>query len=290
MATNKELNTALTNGKPPQAAEPKGTLASLVKSVSVRERFEQMLGKKAAGFMSNLISVTNNNKLLASADPNTILSAAAIAASLDLSIVPSIGEAHIVPYKNGETGKVVAQFQMGWRGYVQLAQRTAVYRTINAGVVFEGQLKNHDMLTGEIVFDASNKKSDTVIGYFAYFELLNGFKKTIYITKDDALKHGRRYSKSFGSGQWTKDTDAMGVKTCVKRLLDKWAPKSVDYRMQVAIDSDQAVIRPDGTPEYVDNPEKDAIDAEVIAGSQESTETSNSTNSDEDIPFPGSPK
>jgi recombination protein RecT len=238
-----------------------GSLTSLLKSEEIKGRFNKMLGKRSAGFLSNVLSITNNNKLLAAADPMTILTAASVAASLDLSIVPSLGEAHIVPYKNNATGKVVAQFQIGWRGFVQLAQRTGLYRTINAGKIYEGQLKATDLLTGMVDLDKDGKKSDTVIGYFAFFELLNGFRKALYISKDDAIKHGRRFSKSFDTGMWTKDVDAMATKTCVKQLLDKWAPKSVDYQMQRAIETDQAVIKEDGTPDYIDNGEAIDIDA-----------------------------
>ena len=202
---------------------------------------------------------------MATADPMTIISAAAVAASLDLSIVPSLGLAHIVPYKNSDTGKVVAQFQMGWRGYVQLAQRTGLYLTMNAGKLLEGQLVKKDLLSGRIEVNEDLKKSDTVIGYFAHFELVNGFQKTAYITKENALKHGKRYSKSFDKGNWTKDPDPMGIKTIVKELLGKWAPLSTDYQMQKALQLDQAVIKEDGTPDYIDNP----VDTEALPESLE---------------------
>lgn len=262
MATQQTVKTALaTNGQMKPAVN---TLESLLKSVSVRQRFDDMLGKKAAGFVSSILSVSNQNKMLKTADPITVISAAAVAASVDLPINPSLGYAHIVPYRDNKTGKTVAQFQMGWRGYVQLAQRTGVYKTMNAGLIYEGQIKSNDLLTGEIVLDEAGKVSDKVIGYFAHFELLNGFKKTVFVSADAAEKHGKRYSKSYATGQWAKDFDAMAIKTAIKQLLGKWAPLSIDYQMQKALQMDAAVVKDDGTPEYPDNPAHETVDAETV--------------------------
>ena len=267
MATAKDLAKSLSEGKGAELKPARNTLKSLLESVNVKGRFQDMLGKKAAGFMSSIISVTNQNKLLATADPMTIISAAAIAASLDLPILPALGFAHIVPYRDNATGKVIAQFQMGWRGYVQLAQRTGLYKTMHAGTLAEGQLVKTDILSGEITVNENGKKSDTVVGFFAHFELLNGFVKTVFITAEDAKKHGKRYSKSFDKGQWTKDEasfEAMATKTAVKRLLGRWAPLSADYQMQKALQLDQAVVKEiDGTPEYPDSGE--AIETETVS-------------------------
>lgn len=258
MARPKDVKDAL--AKTPETKPQVNTLGSLLKSVNIKSRFEDILGKRASSFTSSIISVTNQNKLLKTADPMTIISAASVAASLDLSVVPALGLAHIVPYRDKKSGKVVAQFQMGWRGYVQLAQRTGLYETMNAGKLYEGQIVKKDLLTGKILVNEDGKISDEVVGYFAHFELLNGFKKTAYIPKEDAIKHGKRYSKSFETGLWTKDTDAMGIKTIIKALLGKWAPLSSDYQMQKALELDQAIIKDDGTPEYIDN---EPIEAEI---------------------------
>lgn len=260
MATAKEVGAALE--KTPEMKPVRNTLGSLLQSEDIKARFKQVLGAKAAAFMSSIVSVANNNAMLATADPMSVIQAAAVAATLDLPINPSLGFAHLVPYRDGKTGRVVAQFQLGWRGLVQLAQRTGTYRTMNAGKLYEGQLIENDLLTGHIKVDAAAKKSDVVIGYFAHFELLNGFEKTVFIAKEDAEKHGRRYSKSYETGQWKKDFDAMAVKTAVKQLLGKWAPLSTDYQMQKALQMDQAVIKEDGTPDYIDNKDS-AIDVDV---------------------------
>jgi recombination protein RecT len=244
-------------------AEP-STLDTMLDNPRYKTRFEAMLGKKAAGFMSSILSLYNSNAQLKACDPRSILSAAAIAASLDLPINPSLGFAHIVPYG----GK--AQFQLGWRGYVQLAQRSGLYKTINVTEVYEGQLVESNPFTGKMEFDASLKKSDVVIGYVCYFELLNGFEKYGWITKDDAIKHGKKYSKSFNSAasQWQQNIDAMGRKTIIKATLGKYGPMSVD--MQKAHIADQAVItaKTDDITEadlsYDDNPGADGIPAEEI--------------------------
>ena len=162
------------------------TLAGLLERVDVKKRFSNILGTRAAGFMSSIISCSNNNQQLKIADPMTVISAAAMAATLDLPINPALGFAHIVPYGNKKDGVVKAQFQMGWKGFVQLAQRSRQYQTINADVVYEGELKSHNKLTGEIVYDVDGKKSERVIGYFAYFRLINGFEKALF-TKTEAV-------------------------------------------------------------------------------------------------------
>jgi recombination protein RecT len=229
----------------PQTTESM-TLKALLATTNVRSRFEDMLGKKAAGFISGVLSAVSLNKALSSADPQTILSAAAIAAALDLPINSSLGFAHIVPYKGQ------AQFQMGWKGFVQLAMRSGQYKTMNVAVVYEGEIKYQDRVTGHMEFDNEGKKSDVIVGYVAYFRLLNGFEKFIYMTKAQAEAHGKRYSQSYGSdnSQWKKNFDAMALKTVIKMLLSKWGILSVE--MQKAITFDQAVVSEDEKPTYID--------------------------------------
>lgn len=226
------------------------TLESLLGTQSIRSRFDDILGKKAAGFVSSIISAVNQNPDLRHADPMTVISAAAIAASLDLPINPNLGFAHIVPY----SGR--AQFQMGWRGYVQLGQRTGQYRTINVAPVHEGELKRYDKFTGEMEFDSEGKTSDKVIGYVAYFRLLNGFEKYFYMSKVEVEIHGRRYSKSYENknSRWQQDFDSMALKTVIKLLLNRWGILSID--MQQALRADQAVVKASGDFEYIDSTEE----------------------------------
>jgi recombination protein RecT len=229
------------------------TLEGLLGSDNIRGRFNEMLGKKSAGFISSIISAVNLNPDLKKADPMTVVSAAAVAASLDLPINPSLGFAHIVPY----SGR--AQFQIGWRGYVQLGQRSGQYRTINVAIVREGELKRYDKFTGEMEFDSESKTSEKIIGYVAYFRLLNGFEKYFYMTTEEVTAHGKRYSKSYSNpnSRWQQDFDAMALKTVIKLLLNRWGILSVD--MQQALRADQAVVKESGDFEYVDSPEAEVI-------------------------------
>jgi recombination protein RecT len=248
------------------ATQKKDAIAGLLSQESIRSRFEQVLGKKAAGFMSSVISAVNSNSELKKADPMTVISAAAVAASLDLPINPSLGFAHIVPYK--KDGVPIAQFQMGWRGFVQLGMRSGQYRTLNVCPVYEGELTENNRFTGEMHFDEKKKTSDKIIGYVAYFKLLNGFEKYLYMTVEQVMAHGKRYSKSFGheNGKWKTDPEAMSMKTVLKMLLSKFGILSIE--MQSAVQYDQSVIKNmDGKFEYSDNPEKDEtiIDAEPEA-------------------------
>lgn len=232
------------------------TLAALLKQDAVRKRFEDVLGKKAAGFMSSIISATSANPELKKADPMTIIQAAAVAAALDLPINPSLGFAHIVPYSGRAT------FQMGWRGFVQLGMRTGQYKTINAAIVHEGELVTRNRFTGEMEFDEAKRTSEKIIGYVAYFKLINGFEKWFYLTAEEARSHGKRYSKSFShsSGKWQTDFDAMALKTVIKMLLSKYGILSIE--MQTAVQADQAIIKGEGEYEYPDN-DDNTIEGEV---------------------------
>lgn len=231
------------HGKPPDVPN---TLQGLLGLDAIRKRFEEVLGKRAAAFMSNLITVTNGNDYLKKCNPQTVIAAGAQAASLDLAILPSLGHAHIVPYDG------LAQFQMGWKGYVQLAHRTGQYRKINLAQVYDGQLIEYDEFTGVVKLDAKAKKSDKVVGWFFFFELLNGYRHEAYWSVERCHKHGKRYSKSYqkGKGPWVDIPEAMEAKTVVKMELSKWGILSVE--MQQAIESDQAVIRVDGSKDYID--------------------------------------
>lgn len=214
-------------------------------SESVQRKFEKLLGQKSAGFISSVLQTVNNNSLLAKADPATILNAAATAASLDLPINQSLGRAWIVPFKGQ------AQFQIGYKGFVELAQRTGQYRSINAIEIYENQYQGFNALTEEIDADFSVEGKGNVVGYAAYFELLNGFKKTVFWSKDKVEQHAKRFSKSFGNGPWKTDFDAMAKKTVLKHTLSNWGILSIE--MQTAQLADQAVMPEDGKYQYVDN-------------------------------------
>ena len=229
------------------------TVKSLFNQENVKQKFNELLGKKAPGFITSVLQSVASNDLLKKADPNTVFHAAAVAATLDLPINNNLGFAYIVPYNDRKAGKCVAQFQMGYKGFIQLAQRSGQFLTISAAPIYEGQLITENPLTG-FEFDFSKKKSEKIIGYAAYFKLLNGFEKTLYMTADDLNKHGQKFSQSFrkGYGLWKDDFDSMAQKTVMKLLLSKFAPLSIE--MQTAVKVDQAVIKDSQTEEieYVD--------------------------------------
>jgi recombination protein RecT len=228
------------------------TVKSIFEKDTTKQKLEQMLGKKAQGFITSVLQISTNNSLLAKADPLTVYNAAMIAATLDLPINQNLGFAWIVPYKGQ------AQFQMGWKGYVQLAQRTGQYKRINVTKVYENQFKGFNYLTEELNADFSLEPSGAVVGYAAYFQLHNGYEKLVYWTKKQAEDHGRRFSQSFNNGPWKSDFDAMAMKTVLKNTLSKWGILSIE--MQTAINTDSAVVKDEnGTVvQYVDN--SDAVD------------------------------
>jgi len=218
-----------------------------VESDTIKRKFQEVLDKGAGAFVTSLLSLVKASPQLAAADPKTILGAAMTAATLKLPINPNLGFAYIIPY-----GKD-AQFQMGWKGYVQLAMRTGQYKNINTAVVYEGQIKDIDFITGEII--RGKKKSDKVVGYVAYFELVNGFKKTLYMSSEDMLRHAMTFSKAYqydkrsgkSASVWTTNFEAMGLKTVIKQLISKYGIMSIDMQGMVlseAISADSEYERP----------------------------------------------
>ncbi len=225
----------------------------LLEKAGIKRRFEELLKDDAPAFVSSIFSIYNSNPKLRECSNTSILSAAGIAAALNLPINPSLGFAYIVPYNKQ------AQFQVGYKGFIQLAMRTNLYRTINASSVYEGQIKEINFITGEI--ERGEKISDNVVGYVAYLELLNGFNKTIYMTIDEIRAHAEKYSQSYAydlkngrkSSVWSTNFDAMARKTVLKKLLRVYAPLDINQRdLRTAIQADQSVITKDGF-RYVDN-------------------------------------
>lgn len=223
----------------------------------VKSKFTELLGTRTNQFMTSLLSIVNNNSYLKNASPDSIYTSAMMAAALDLPINPNLGFAYIIPY--GQQ----AQFQIGYKGLIQLALRSGQFKTISACPVYEGQLLENNPLTG-FKFDFNNKLSDKVIGYCSYFSLINGFEKSLYMTVDEITAHGKKYSKTFGNGVWKNDFNAMAQKTCLKLLLSKYAPMSIE--MQKAVIADQAVIKnvEDMEVEYVDNGQDISVKIEEV--------------------------
>ena len=228
----------------------------------VMQKFQELLGKRASSYLTSVLSVVSQSSMLANADPKTVYMAALTSATLDLPINQNLGFAYIVPYKN-KNWIHEAQFQMGYKGFIQLALRSGQFQTISATPVYEGQLVEENPLTW-YVFDRKEKKSEVVIGYASYFKLLNWFEKTFYMTRAEIERHANLYSAQFKksqSGLWKDKFDEMATKTVIKLLLSKFAPLSVE--MQKAVIADQGVLQDENFDE-VDYPDNDqAIIAEA---------------------------
>lgn len=249
---------------------------------NVLEKFAELLGTKAQGFIASVITIVNSNDKLKNATNESIYSAALMAATLDLPLNQSLGFAYIVPYNNTKQKKQEAQFQIGWRGFIQLAQRSGQYKNIAAVPIHKGQIISENPLTG-YEFDFSVQSSE-VVGYASYFRLINGFEKTWYMTKDQVNEHAKKYSQSYNSkedwvvkqSRWSVDFESMALKTVIKLLISKFGPMSIE--MQKAQIADQGIIRDVETMqvEYIDNTV--VLDAEDIQ-----LQLSQSTNNQEII-------
>ena len=255
------------------------TLPELLKMEAVKKRFSEVTGKNSAAFISALMSVFNGNDLLKQCEPNSILTAGVQAASCNLQINPSFGEAYIVPFKGQAT------FQVGVHGYVQLALRTGQYKTLHAGVIREGEIRGVNPLTGEFII--GEKISDEVIGYVAHLELVNGFTKTLYMTKAEVEEHAKNYSQSYQADKkktwsiWAKNFDKMATKTVLKLLLKNWGVKSVE--LQQALQADFSVVSKTKYT-YPDNGNHSVRHEEFNITPSEETETEEEV-SDAEVPF-----
>ena len=245
------------------------TTKSLFARPDVQAKMAEMLGKRSTSFITSVLQIVNSNDLLKKSEPNSVYHAAMVAATLDLPINNSLGMAYIVPFQNRSKGIVEATFQIGAKGFVQLALRSGQFKTISYTEVYEGQLISENPLTG-FEFDFTKKVSDKVVGYASYFKLLNGFESTYYMSTEQVNTHDLMYSQTYkkGYGQWKDDFDAMAKKTVLKLNLSKFAPLSVE--MQNAIQADQAVIKDSETMDvsYTDN-----TDATVVTINIEDKET-----------------
>lgn len=236
-------------GKNEIQAKGQKVLKNFFSAPAVKSKFNELLGKNASSFITSVLQIASENKDLANVNPVSIYSAACMAATLNLPINNALGFAYIVPYK-GE-----AQFQLGYKGFIQLAQRSGQFERLVSLPVYERQLIEEDPING-FKFDWKQKPSasEKPIGYYAFFRLINGFTAELYMTAEELEQHGKRYSQSYkkGYGVWANNFDAMALKTVTKLLLSKQAPLSVD--MQKAVLSDQSVIKDiDGEFSYIDN-------------------------------------
>jgi recombination protein RecT len=242
------------------------TVKSLFNRDDVKNKFQELLGKRAPSFITSVLQIVASNKLLAKADPASVYQSAAVAAILDLPLNNNLGFAYIVPYNESykdDDGnwqkKTVAQFQLGYKGFKQLALRSGQFLTINATDVREGEITKYDRLSGEMEFswiqNDLERESKKVVGYVSFFKLLNGYTQTLYMSLEKLMMHGKKYSQTFKNdkGLWKDDFHSMALKTVVKLNLSKNAPLSID--MQKAIVFDQSVVSDADTQDvhYTDN-------------------------------------
>ncbi len=213
-------------------ATPVDQLKTVMASPSVQQQFQNALEENSGIFVASLIDLFASDTYLQKCQPNLVVMEALKAATLKLPINKSLGFAYIVPYKGAP------QFQLGYKGMVQLAMRSGVYKHLNADIVYEGELVKTNKLTGDI--DLSGEKtSDKVVGYFSYIETVNGFRKTMYCSREDMEKHGQKYSASYSrkSSPWKKEFDGMAIKTMLRMLLGKYGLMTVDMADGMAMDT-----------------------------------------------------
>ncbi|MDQ0204093.1 recombinase RecT [Pectinatus haikarae] len=212
------------------------SISSFFDRKDVQARFEKTLGENSSAFVSSLVSLVNSSTSLQECPAISILSAAMTAATLKLPINASLGFAYIIPFKHKAT------FQIGYKGYIQLAMRTGQYSTITVNEVYDGEIRSYNRFTNRMEF-GEPKKDAEIVGYIGYFKLINGFEKYLYMTVDEIDRHGKLYSQSYKSGKsdslWIQNFDAMARKTVIKRLISKYGIMSVDF--QQTIDKDGQV-------------------------------------------------
>lgn len=265
--------------------EPKQTFSAFLATDAMKKKINEIVGgKDGQQFVTAIISAVSTNPQLAECENSSIVSAALLGQALKLSPSPQLGQYYIVPFNNSDRGCKVAQFQLGYKGYIQLAIRSGQYKKINVLAIKEGELIEYDQLNEEIkvnlIEDEELREQAKTVGYYAMFEYLNGFRKTLYWSKNKMLAHADKYSKAFSvnatkgkypkvsfedfeagkvaeedmwkySSFWYKDFDGMAYKTMLRQLISKWGIMSID--MQTAMEKDMAVIKENGDYEYIDN-------------------------------------
>lgn len=304
---------SLTPSKPQNSlVQPKATFSNFLTQEGVRRKINEVIGGKDGQiFITSILSAVSTNPALAECDHGTILAAAFLGAALKLSPSPQLGQYYFVPYKEKIKGtkeyRMVAQFQLGYKGYIQLAIRSGQYKKLNVLAIKESELINYDPLNEEIevklIEDEAEREKAQTIGYYAMFEYVNGFRKTLYWSKEKMLTHADNYSKAFSrenyedllsgkipaddmwkySSFWYKDFDGMAYKTMLRQLISKWGIMSVD--MLTALEKDMAVLNDKGEPNYIDATIEDPKQIEIQPENGEVPENPADQKPDNDDPF-----
>lgn len=236
---------------------------AMLENTRTQEYLSSVLGEKKQTFVGNMVALVANSKMLMDCDPSTVMFSCLKSAALDLSLDPVLGLSYVIPFRDNKNNTTVATWQLGSKGYVQLALRSAQFRKLNVRDVREGEIVDEDFVSGEMRFKRLQKdrESAPIVGYVAYMQLVNGFEKQLYMSVEELESHAKRFSQTYrrGYGPWADQymKSQMMEKTVLKRLLSKYAPLSVE--MRDAIRSDFAVLGENDSVRYIDN-EESAID------------------------------
>lgn len=236
---------------------------AVLENTRTQEYLSSVLGEKKQTFVGNMVALVANSKMLMDCDPSTVMFSCLKSAALDLSLDPVLGLSYVIPFRDNKNNTTVATWQLGSKGYVQLALRSAQFRKLNVRDVREGEIVDEDFVSGEMRFKRLQKdrESAPIVGYVAYMQLVNGFEKQLYMSVEELESHAKRFSQTYrrGYGPWADKymKSQMMEKTVLKRLLSKYAPLSVE--MRDAIRSDFAVLGENDSVRYIDN-EESAID------------------------------
>jgi recombination protein RecT len=247
------------------------TLRQLLAQDNVATRFQKLLGDRAEAFTSAILQLSQDGALIAKCEPMSILNAAVTAATLNLSLSKSLGEAWIVPYNDRHSRTTLAQFQLGYKGFISLGHRSGKYTRMKATPIDAAHFKHFDPVEERLHADFSIEPSNETAGFYGEIQLTNGFKKCVWWPKEKLVEHAKSYSAQYrksGSGLWKTHFNQMATKTVIKLLIDRWGPKST--QMAIAISADQSVQLREGEYKYVDNQsERQSIDVEAIDADNE---------------------
>lgn len=244
------------------------SLAAYLTQEAVKNQISNIVGGRSQRFISAIVSAVNTNPQLQECTNQSIVSGALLGESLNLSPSPQLGQYYLVPFNDRNKGKV-AQFQLGYKGYIQLAIRSGQYKKLNVLAIKKGELVKFDPLNEEIevnlMQNEEERENAETVGYYAMFEYTNGFRKAIYWSKAKMEAHAMRYSMGYrakkGYTFWEKDFDAMAYKTMLRQLISKWGIMSVD--MVNAFENDMAVLNEDGSKFYIDTDETEKAVEEI---------------------------
>lgn len=257
----------MANENTTKAVTPLQRFNGVMKDTRTQEYLASVLGNKKDQFVTTLISAVANNEALQTCEPMSLMYTAMKATALGLPIDPNLGYAAMIPFRDTKASKTLCQFQIQRDGWMELLMRTGQVKFVANEVVHEGELVKKNKFTGEFVFDEEKKTSDRVIGYMAYIKLNNGFEKTVFWTTEECKAHALRYSQTYkkGYGVWKDNFDAMALKTVLKHLIKKYAPKSVEVLS--AISDDQSVFNENNEKAYRDNDPDDQTQQDAQTGS-----------------------